>query len=51
MGMSKKDLTRKRANIKARIDELEPLVRRDPLKKHPQMHEELDKLKKELAEN
>lgn len=48
MGMSKKDLTRKRANIKARIEELEPQVRRDPMKKHPQLHEELAKLKKEL---
>ena len=36
---------------KERIDELEPLVRRDPLKKHAQLHVELEKLKKELLEN
>jgi len=48
--MSKKDLTRKVANMKARISELEPLVKRDPLKKHPQIHEELEKLKKGLQE-
>ncbi|MFA5108487.1 MAG: hypothetical protein WC492_03080 [Candidatus Micrarchaeia archaeon] len=49
--MSKKDLTRKHMNTKARIAELEPLVRRDPLKKHPEIHEELEKLKKSLTEN
>jgi len=48
MGMSKKDLTRKVANTKARIAELEPLVRRDPLKRNPGIHEELEKLKKSL---
>jgi len=48
MGMSKKDLSRKKANIKARIAELEPKVRFDPLKKHPEWHEELAKLKKDL---
>ena len=47
--MSKKDLTRKHANIKARIAELEPLVRRDPLKRKPELHDELEKLKKSLS--
>ncbi len=51
MGMSKKDLTRRRANIQNRIAELEPKVRMDPLKKHPEIHEELAKLKVQLAEN
>lgn len=50
VGMSKKDLSRKVANTKARIAELEPLVRKDPLKKHPEIHEELEKLKKSLSE-
>jgi hypothetical protein len=48
MGMSKKDLCRKIANAKKRIAELEPLVKKDPLKKHPELHDELDKLKKSL---
>lgn len=50
MGMSKKDLTRKHGNMKVRVAELEVLVRKDPLKRHPEIHEELAKLKKELAE-
>ena len=47
--MSKKDLTRKTANTKARIAELEVLARRDPLKRNPQLHEELEKLKKSIS--
>ena len=50
MGMSKKDLSRKHANIKQRISELEVKARMDTLKRHPELHEELAKLKKELAE-
>lgn len=51
MGMSKKDLSRKHANLKLRIAELEQKARMDPLKKHPEVHEEIGKLKKQLAEN
>jgi GrpB-like predicted nucleotidyltransferase (UPF0157 family) len=47
--MSKKDLSRKHANLKAKIEELEKRVRMDPLKKHPDVHDELAKLKRELA--
>lgn len=50
MGMSKKDLSRKHANLKQRISELEAKARMDPLKRHPEIHEELDKLKKALVE-
>ncbi len=50
MGMSKKDLTRKHANMKVKVAELEVKARADPLKRHPEVHEELAKLKKELAE-
>ena len=49
MGMSKKDLSRKHANIKVKIEELEKRARMDPLKRHPELHEELAKLKRELA--
>jgi hypothetical protein len=50
VGKTKKDLTRRKANIKAAIAELEPKVRMDPLKKHPDIHDELAKLKKSLLE-
>lgn len=50
MGMSKKDLSRKHANMKQRIAELEQKARMDPLRKHPEIHDELGKLKKQLAE-
>jgi hypothetical protein len=51
MGMSKKDLSRKHANMKAKIAELEQKARNDPLKRHPEIHEELARLKKDLAES
>jgi len=51
MGMSKKDLGRKKTNIKAKIAELEPKARLDPLKRHPEIHEELAKLRKALEED
>jgi hypothetical protein len=50
MGMSKHDLERRKQNIKRRIDELEKITRMDPLKKKPQFHEEMEKLKKQLTE-
>jgi len=37
--------------MKNRVAELEVKARMDPLHKHPEVHEELDKLKKKLAEN
>ncbi len=51
MGMSKHDLERKRQNMKRRVEELEAIAKNDPLKRKPQIHEELEKLKKQLAEN
>ncbi len=50
MGMSKKDLSRKKANLKAKIEELEAKARMDPLQKNKALHEELAQLKKKLAE-
>ena len=50
MGMSKHDLDRKKQNAKRRIEELEAIVKNDPLKRKPENHEELAKLKKILAE-
>ena len=48
--MSKKDLSRKHANMKVKIAELEVKARMDPVKRHPEIHEELAKLKRELLE-
>jgi len=50
MGLSKKDLSRKKANIKTRIVELEEKARMDPVKKNKAVHAELEQLKKKLAE-
>ena len=49
MGLSKRDISRKKANIKIRLEELEKKARLDPLKKNRVLHEELDQLKKKLA--
>ncbi len=51
MGMSKKDLSRKKANIKTRIEELEKKARMDPLRKNRALHDELDDLRRKLAED
>lgn len=48
--MSKKDLSRKHGMLKMRLAELEIKARMDPLKRHPEIHEEIEKLRKTLAE-
>lgn len=50
MGMSKKDLSRKKANLKAKLDELEKKARMDPLKKNKALHDELESVRRKLAE-
>lgn len=50
MGMSKKDLSRKKSNIKSRLEELLKKARMDPLKKNKALHDEVDDLKRKLAE-
>ena len=50
MGMSKKDLSRKKANLKARLEELEVKAKMDPLKRNKALHDELEQVKKKLAE-
>jgi len=49
--MSKKDLSRRKANIKAKLEELEKKAKMDPLKKNIFLHEEIAQLKKKLEEN
>lgn len=48
MGKTKKGLNKQIQGMKRRIVELEEKVKKDPLKKHPELHEELEKLKKKL---
>ncbi|MBI5159388.1 hypothetical protein HY992_04670 [Candidatus Micrarchaeota archaeon] len=50
MGLSKKDIGRRKATLKARLDELEKKARIDPLKRDTALHEELADTKKKLAE-
>ena len=48
MGMSKKDLSRKKANLKAKLEELEKKAKMDPLKRNKALHQEIADLKKKL---
>ena len=49
MARGKKDMARQNAKLKAKLAELEEKCRKDPLKKNPKIHEELEKLKKKLG--
>lgn len=48
MGLSKKDLSRKKANLKTKLEDLEKKARMDPLKRDKRLHEEIADLKKKL---
>jgi hypothetical protein len=48
MGISKKDYARRKANLKAKIAELEKKAKMDPMKKNKAVHDELEELKKKL---
>ena len=48
MGKTKKGLNKQIQGMKRKIAELEEKVKKDPLKKHPELYEELEKLKKKL---
>lgn len=48
MGLSKKDLSRKKANLKAKLEELEKKARLDPLKRDKRLHDEIEELKKKI---
>ncbi|MBU0531995.1 hypothetical protein KKB44_00720 [Candidatus Micrarchaeota archaeon] len=50
MGLSKKDLSRKKANLKAKLAELEKKAQMDPLKRNKALHDEIADLQKKLAE-
>ena len=50
MGLSKKDLARRRSNLKAKLDELEARAKSDPMQRDRKLHEELAEVKKQLAQ-
>lgn len=49
MGLSKKDMARKKANMKSKLEELEKRAKMDPLKRDKSLHSEIEDLKKKLA--
>ena len=51
MGLSKKDIARRKANLKARLEELEKKARMDPMKRDTRLHEELAQVRKKLSES
>lgn len=50
MGMTKKDISRRKANFKAKLDELEERAKNDPMKRDRKLHEEIAEIKKQLAQ-
>ncbi len=50
MGMSKKDLSRHKMNVRIRLEELEKKSRNDPLKRDTALWEEIEQLKRKIAE-
>lgn len=50
MGLSKKDLSRRKANLKAKLADLEHQAKMDPLKRNIFLHQEIEQIKKKLAE-
>ena len=51
MGLSKKDLARKKANLKAKLEELEKKAQMDPLKRDKRLHDEIADLRKKLEKD
>ena len=50
MGLSKKDIARRKSNLKTRLEELEKKAKIDPMKRDVRLHEEIAQIKKKLAE-
>jgi hypothetical protein len=50
MGLSKKDITRRKSNLKNRLVELEKEAKMDPMMRNVKLHEEIAQVKKKLAE-
>jgi len=50
MGLSKKDMDRRKHTLKAKLEELQKKVDMDPLKRDRRLHEEYEEVRKKLAE-
>ncbi|MBN2121555.1 hypothetical protein JW721_00650 [Candidatus Micrarchaeota archaeon] len=50
MALSKKDLARKKANLRSKLEMLEKKAKADPLKRDKALHDEIADVKKKLAE-
>jgi len=50
MGLSKKDIGRRKSNLKTRLEELEKRAKMDPMMRDIKLHEEIAQVKKKLAE-
>jgi hypothetical protein len=51
MGLSKKDIGRRKANFKAKLEELEKRAKMDPMKRDLRLHEELEEIRRKLSES
>ncbi len=49
MGLSKKDMARKKANLKAKLAELEKRAKMDPMRRDKKLYEEIADIQKKLA--
>jgi len=50
VGLSKKDIGRRKSNLKTRLEELEKKAKMDPMLRDIKLHEEISQIKKKLAE-
>jgi len=50
MGLSKKDIGRRKSNLKNRLVELEKEAKMDPMMRNVKLHEEIAQVKKKLSE-
>jgi len=50
VGLSKKDIGRRKSNLKTRLEELEKKAKMDPMLRDIKLHEEILQIKKKLAE-
>jgi len=51
VGLSKKDIARRKSNLKTRLEELETRAKMDPMKREIKLHEEIAQIRRKLAES
>ena len=51
MGLSKKDISRRKSNLKTRLEELEREAKMDPMKRDIKLHDEIAQIKRKIAES